>query len=342
MILKTTDFEYDLPEKYIAQSPIEPRDAAKLLVLDRESGKIEHSIFRQIGGYFNAGDLFVINETRVFPARLFGRKKDTGGKVEILLLNRQTDHIWEVIVKGRGLSIGKKLQIDDGPHAEVISVLDGSKRLVRFMKPIEPFFKTAGHVPLPPYIHESLSDADRYQTIFAKYPGSAAAPTAGLHFTQGLIDKLKESGIKFASVTLHIGLDTFKPVTEVSPLKHKIHTEWCQVTKETANVINQTYKEGRRIVAVGTTSVRALETAAQKAWSDELVKPYQGSTSLFILPGYKFRVVDALITNFHLPKSTLIMLVSAFCGREKVLAAYEEAKRREYRFYSFGDAMLIY
>jgi S-adenosylmethionine:tRNA ribosyltransferase-isomerase len=339
--LKTSDFDYDLPPEYIAQKPVEPRDSARLLVLDRQSGAITHTIFRDIGGFLSPGDLLVLNETRVIPARLFARKIPTGGRVELLLLHRLAPSTWEVLVGGKGLVEGRRLQVESGPEGYVLKVLDGPRRLIAFDEPLEPYLPEAGHVPLPPYIHEPLDRPERYQTIYAKYPGSAAAPTAGLHFTENLIDNLKASGILFASVTLHIGLDTFAPVTEENPQEHHIHTEWCQVTPEAALAINRAHSAGGRIVAVGTTSVRTLESAARLASPGEVVTPFVGPTDLFILPGFEFRVIDALITNFHLPRSTLLMLVSAFAGRQTILKAYQVAKEKAYRFYSFGDAMFI-
>lgn len=339
--MKTSDFDYDLPPEYIAQKPLEPRDSSRLLVLDRQSGAITHTIFRDIGRFLNPGDLLVLNETRVIPARLFAHKIPTGGRVELLLLHRLNPSTWEVLVGGKGLVEGRRLQVESGPAGSVLKVLDGPRRLIGFDEPLEPYLPEAGHVPLPPYIHEPLDRPERYQTIYAKYPGSAAAPTAGLHFTENLIDDLNPSGILFASVTLHIGLDTFAPVTEEDPQRHHIHTEWCQVTPEAALAINRARSAGGRVVAVGTTSVRTLESAARLASPREVVTPFVGPTDLFILPGFEFRVVDALITNFHLPRSTLLMLVSAFAGRQTILTAYEVAKDKDYRFYSFGDAMLI-
>jgi len=335
--LKLSDFDYDLPSQYIAQTPIEPRDAARLLVLDRKTGKSEHTIFREIGQYFRSGDIVVLNETRVIPARLYAHKIPTGGKIELLILKRIDAVTWETLVGGKGIGTGKRLQIEDGPLAEVMAVLEGAQRLVRFSEPIDPYLNRIGHTPLPPYIHTSLKDPERYQTIYARNSGSAAAPTAGLHFTPRLIERLKSSGIRFVFVTLHIGLDTFAPVTESDPRQHRIHSEWCQVSPEAASAVNQARSTGGRVIAVGTTSVRTLESAAD----EKSLNPFEGPTNLFILPGYPFKIVDALVTNFHLPCSTLIMLVSAFAGREKILNAYGVAKTEGYRFYSFGDAMLI-
>ena len=341
--MRTSDFDYELPLSYIAQTPLEQRDQSRLLVLDRQSGEIQHSVFSNIGTYLQEGDILVVNETRVIPARLFARKLPSGGRVEILLLQKRGVRTWEAIVGGKGLTEGKQLQVeaikpgDRAPLAEVETVLDGAQRLIRFSEPLELLFPKIGHVPLPPYIRSRLNNPERYQTVYARTSGSAAAPTAGLHFTPQLIEQLKSRGIEFASVTLHVGLDTFAPVTEEDPQKHKIHTEWCQLTQETVDKINLARAHGGRVVAVGTTSVRTLESAAQ---SGEL-KAFEGPTNLFILPGYKFKIVDAMITNFHLPRSTLIILVSAFTGREKILKTYEDAKKANYRFYSFGDAMLI-
>jgi len=336
--MQTSDFDYDLPEAFIAQTPAEPRDASRLLVLDRQTGQITHRVFREIGASLHPGDLLVVNRTRVIPARIYARKP-TGGRVEILLLRRRDELTWEALVGGKGLRVGKIVGVEQGPEAEIVEILNGSGRLIRFKEPIEPYFPRVGNVPLPPYIHEKLDDPERYQTVYAREPGSAAAPTAGLHFTPRLIEELKGRGIGFAEVTLHVGLDTFAPVTEADPGLHQIHTEWCEVTPEAAETINRTRQAGGRVIAVGTTSVRTLESAA--AGSKSLVSPFSGPTSLYILPGYRFKIVDAMITNFHLPKSTLIMLVSAFAGRETVLDAYELAKREGYRFYSFGDAMLL-
>jgi S-adenosylmethionine:tRNA ribosyltransferase-isomerase len=339
--LKTSDFDYQLPAEYIAQTPIEPRDRSRLMVLDRESGAVRHAVFQEIGEFLQPGDLLVMNETRVIPARLFATKIPGGGKVELLLLRKEGDQTWEVLVGGKGLNPGRELKIQGGPGAQVVGMLDGPRRLVRFFEPIERYLSEIGHVPLPPYIKTPLADPERYQTVFARHPGSAAAPTAGLHFTQELIDALTERGVNSTRVLLHVGLDTFAPVTEEDPGEHPIHSEWCQVTQAAVQIINRTRRSGGRIIAVGTTSVRVLESAAQYADEGDLVGEFEGSTDLFILPGYEFEVVDALITNFHLPRSSLIMLVSAFAGRETILESYQLAKREGYRFYSFGDAMLI-
>ncbi|HWQ05325.1 MAG TPA: tRNA preQ1(34) S-adenosylmethionine ribosyltransferase-isomerase QueA [Longilinea sp.] len=338
--MKTSDFDYPLPLERIAQTPVEPRHNSRLLVLKRDRMELEHSVFYRIGEYLQPGDLLVINRTRVIPARIFA-VKPTGGKVELLLLRREDETTWETLVGGKGMSAGKSVAIPGGPQAEVIEVLEGSRRRVRFSEPVEGYLPRVGQMPLPPYIHTHLENQERYQTVYADRPGSAAAPTAGLHFTPELMQQLHGQGIHFAEVTLHVGLDTFAPVTEDDPGEHKIHTEWCELNEETAQQINATRKAGGRIIAVGTTSVRTLESAAQKSVPGNTVAPYSGPTNIFILPGYTFRAVDAMITNFHLPKSTLIMLVSAFAGRQRILDAYQEAIRLEYRFFSFGDAMLI-
>jgi S-adenosylmethionine:tRNA ribosyltransferase-isomerase len=336
--MRTADFDYHLPESSIAQTPLEPRDSSRLMALNRATGEIEHRIFREIGDYLNPGDLLVVNQTRVIPARLAARK-ETGGKAEILLLRRQADTVWECLVGGKGLGVGKRLWLEDGLQAEICEVLEGARRRVQFAEPVESHLPADGVMPLPPYIHEKLNDPERYQTVYASTPGSAAAPTAGLHFTPRLMDELRARGVQFAYVTLHVGLDTFAPVTEDDPRSHKIHTEWCEVSPQTAALVNATRAAGGRIVAVGTTSVRTLESAAQ---ADGTIAPFAGATSIYILPGYQFRVVNALVTNFHLPKSTLIMMMSAFAGRETILSAYELAVKQGYRFFSFGDAMFIY
>jgi S-adenosylmethionine:tRNA ribosyltransferase-isomerase len=341
--LRTSDFDYDLPASFIAQSPLEERDGSRLLVLDWQTGEIQHAIFKDIGNFLKRGDILVLNETRVIPARLFARKLPSGGRMEILLLRKHDAQTWEVLVGGKGLTVGKRFQIESSqpgekmPTGEILAILDGSERLIHFDQGLEPFFSQIGHVPLPPYIHSKLDDPERYQTVYAKHPGSAAAPTAGLHFTSELISQLHGLGIQTATVTLHVGLDTFAPVKESDPREHKMHTEWCNVTDETAERINQVKTRGGRVIAVGTTSVRTLESASKGG----NLKLFEGPTSLFILPGYKFQMVDGMVTNFHLPRSTLIMLVSALAGREHILNAYEVAKLANYRFYSFGDAMLI-
>jgi S-adenosylmethionine:tRNA ribosyltransferase-isomerase len=339
----TSDFDYLLPPEFIAQHPVEPRDSARLLVLDRQNKRIEHARFHDLGHYLTPHDLLVLNETRVIPARLFARKLPGGGRAEILLLRQQDEITWEALVGGKGLRAGKSLQLLSKSGApidlgvEIVAVLGGPRRLVRFNRPVETYLTEAGHVPLPPYIHASLADPERYQTVYARPAGSAAAPTAGLHFTSHLLEQLKAQGVRFARVTLHVGLDTFAPVTELDPSQHEIHTEWCEVDTEAAAQIQEAQQAGGRVIAVGTTSVRTLETAAVGG----SIHPVTGPTNLYILPGYRFNIVQGMITNFHLPRSTLIMLVSAFAGRERILAAYETAKKEGYRFYSFGDAMLI-
>jgi len=356
--LKTSDFDYHLPEASIAQTPAEPRDSSRLLVLHRDTNELEHRIFRDVTDYLNPGDLLVLNQTRVIPARIFARK-ETGGRVELLLLRRRDALTWEALVGGKGMRVGKRVIVetedsgqqsnnetptsgDVGVRAEIMEILEGSERLIRFSERIEPYFSEVGNVPLPPYIHEKLEDPERYQTVYAKEPGSAAAPTAGLHFTPRLLEELQVKGVRIAYVTLHVGLDTFAPVTEEDPKEHKIHSEWCELTQETADLINDTKTRGRRVIATGTTSVRTLESAATENADDgSLIAAFNGPTSLFILPGYQFKVVDVMITNFHLPKSSLIMLVSAFAGRERILETYDAAVQEGYRFYSFGDAMLI-
>lgn len=335
--MQTSDFDYNLPETSIAQTPAEPRDSSRLLVLNRDDGKLEHRIFRDVTDYLNAGDLLMLNQTRVIPARIFARK-ETGGRVELLLLRRRDELTWEALVGGKGLRVGRVAQVEDGPEVKILEELNGSERLIKFSEPIEPYFSKVGNVPLPPYIHEKLNDPERYQTVYAKEPGSAAAPTAGLHFTPRLLEELQVKGVRVAYVTLHVGLDTFAPVNEENPEEHKIHSEWCELTQDTADAINETRAKGGRVIAVGTTSVRTLESAANYQLP---ITPFTGPTSLYILPGYQFKVVDAMITNFHLPKSTLLMLVSAFAGREKILETYATAVNEGYRFYSFGDAMLI-
>ena len=337
----TADFDYELPSSYIAQSPIEPRDHSRLLVLNRQEDKLEHNYFYKIGDYLHSGDLLVLNQTRVIPARIIAHKVDTGGKVEILLLRKKDSVTWEALVGGKGLIIGKRLEIRQGITAEVVGSLGGARRAIRFDKPIEPDLELIGQIPLPPYIHNQLNDPERYQTVYARLPGSVAAPTAGLHFTPRLYSQLKQQGIRFTKLTLHIGLDTFAPVEEERPDDHKIHTEWCHVPPTVVKAVNKTHQSGGRIIAVGTTSVRALESAAQSAGEACGIVTYEGPTELFILPGYQFKIIDGMITNFHLPRSTLIMLVSAFVDRGKLLSAYQIAKNCGYRFYSFGDAMLI-
>lgn len=338
--MNTADFDYHLPLERIAQTPIEPRHNSRLMILRRDDVTFVDDHFYNIGNYLQPGDLLVINQTKVIPARLHARKS-TGGRVELLLLKQVEKDIWEALAGGKGIKRGVKVTVENGPEVEVLEELEGSQRLIRFLQPVDSLLPGIGEMPLPPYIHEKLTDPNRYQTVYAAHTGSAAAPTAGLHFTPELMDSLKVRGITFTPVTLHVGLDTFAPVTEEHAEEHKIHSEWCEVSQETAGLINATKKNGGRVIAVGTTSVRTLESAAMTGNTAGCVVPFCGDTRLFILPGYSFKVVDAMITNFHLPKSTLLMLVSAFAGKEKVMKAYQAAMQREYRFYSFGDAMLI-
>ncbi len=346
--MRTSDFDYYLPPEMIAQTPIEPRDASRLMVVHRTTGQIEHRLFRDVGEYLRPGDLLVANQTRVIPARLRGHKAGTGGKVELLLLSRRDEQTWEALVGGKGLRPGQRIEITGGQMAaEIIAETESGGRLVRFDRPIEPLLDELGEVPLPPYVHQPLADRDRYQTVYARIEGSSAAPTAGLHFTPDLLVDLRCMGVEMAFLTLHIGLDTFRPVKEDEVEAHQIHTEWFELSAPAAEQINRARLEGRRVIAVGTTAVRALESAARGCGPEgescglRTVAAYAGRTELFIYPGYRFRVVEAMITNFHLPRSTLLMLVSAFAGRELILRAYEEAIRERYRFYSFGDAMLL-
>jgi S-adenosylmethionine:tRNA ribosyltransferase-isomerase len=338
--VKTSQFDYILPPEFIAQTPAEPRDHSRLLVSNRNTGDVKHASFNQIGDFLKKGDLLVINRTRVFPARIIA-KKQTGGRVEILLLRKENELTWEVLVGGKGIKMGTILEIPEKINAQVIDVLEGSRRILKFNVPIDPYLPRIGQMPLPPYIHEKLKNPERYQTVYADQTGSAAAPTAGLHFTEGLIKSLNRKGVQFAEVTLHVGLDTFAPVTEENADQHLIHKEWCEVTQPVVELINRVHHEKRRIIAVGTTSVRTLETAAKNAKKDDIIGTFSGMTDLYILPGYSFKVIDGMVTNFHLPKSTLLMLVSALAGWENIRRWYEIAKEEKYRFYSFGDAMLI-
>jgi S-adenosylmethionine:tRNA ribosyltransferase-isomerase len=341
--LQTSDFDYELPGHFIAQHPIEPRDASRLMVLERATGAITHARFAEIGRFLRPGDLLVLNDTRVIPARLLARKAGTGGKAEVLLLKRCAPLTWEALVGGKGLGPGSVVEIEGAPGltAVVTEALDGARRVVEFSQPLTPLLDRVGRVPLPPYIHAELADRERYQTVYAQHAGSAAAPTAGLHFTPELLRGLEEAGVGVAHVTLHVGLDTFAPVGEDDPRTHAMHGEWCEVTPTTAEQIYAARARGGRVVAVGTTSVRTLESAARSAPVGLAAAPFSGATDLFILPGHEFRAVDAIVTNFHLPRSTLLMLVAAFAGRDRILTAYEAAKREGYRFYSFGDAMLL-
>jgi S-adenosylmethionine:tRNA ribosyltransferase-isomerase len=339
--LKTSEFDYELPPGRIAQEPLEPRDSSRLLVLERASGRIEHTTFRNIGEFLRPGDLLVANRSRVVPARIYAHKLPGGGKVELLLLEQLKPQRWKALVGGKGLDVGRRIQITHDLSAEVVEVLEGSQRVLVFSKPIGSALDEVGQMPLPPYIHARLHDPGRYQTVYARETGSVAAPTAGLHFTPHLIEQLKAAGIGFAEVLLHVGLDTFAPVTEDDPATHHIHSEWCSLPPETAETVNSTKARGGRVIAVGTTSVRTLESAARKTAAGEAVAALEGRTELYILPGFEFKVVDAMVTNFHLPHSTLLMLVSAFAGRELILDTYRKAIELDYRFFSFGDAMLI-
>lgn len=343
MELKKSDFYFDLPQELIAQDPLEDRSSSRLLVVDKETGKTEHKIFRDIVDYLNPGDCLVLNNTKVIPARLYGERAETGGAVEVLLLKRKENDIWETLVKpGKKCKPGQRLVFGDGKlKATVLETIEDGNRLIQFEYEgiWEEVLDSLGEMPLPPYITHKLADKNRYQTVYAKFEGSAAAPTAGLHFTPELLKKIEDKGIKLAYVTLHVGLGTFRPVKEENILDHHMHTEVYQVTKEAADIINETKKSGRRVICVGTTSCRTVESASDE---DGIVKPGSGDTSIFIYPGYKFKVLDCLITNFHLPESTLVMLVSALAGRENVLAAYEEAIREKYRFFSFGDACFFH
>lgn len=340
--MKTSDFYYDLPEELIAQDPLEDRTASRLLVLDRKTGAVKHKIFSDVIDYLNKGDCLVINNTRVIPARLIGEKEGTGGKVEVLLLKRRANDVWETLVKpGKKLKPGAKITFGDGRlRAEVLEVVEEGNRLVKFHYEgiFEEILDSLGEMPLPPYITHKLEDKEMYQTVYAKFDGSAAAPTAGLHFTKELLNKIEEKGIKIASITLHVGLGTFRPVKVDDVNNHHMHTEWYEVNAEAADIINETKRNGGRVICVGTTSCRTIESVADE---NGYMKAKTGETDIFIYPGYKFKVMDGLITNFHLPESTLVMLVSAFAGKENVLAAYETAVKERYRFFSFGDAMIL-
>ena len=340
--MQKSDFYFDLPEELIAQDPLEDRSSSRLLVLDKETGETSHHIFKEVINYLNPGDCLVLNNTKVIPARLIGHKEDTGAAIEVLLLKRKENDIWETLVKpGKKCKPGTKIVFGEGLlHATVLETVEDGNRLIRFSYEgiFEEILDRLGEMPLPPYITHKLQDKNRYQTVYAKYEGSAAAPTAGLHFTKELLQQIEEKGIDIAYVTLHVGLGTFRPVKVDNILEHHMHSEFYQVTKEAADKINKAKKEGHRVICVGTTSCRTVESAADE---NGMVKEGCDNTEIFIYPGYKFKVLDALITNFHLPESTLVMLVSALAGREHILNAYEEAIREKYRFFSFGDAMLI-
>lgn len=340
--MKTADFYYDLPEELIAQDPLTDRASSKLMVLNKETGEKTHTDFHYIIDYLHEGDCLVINDTKVIPARLIGEREETGGKVEVLLLKRKENNIWETLVKpGKKARPGVRLSFGNGLlKAQVLEVVEEGNRLIQFEYDgiFEEILDQLGQMPLPPYITHELKDKNRYQTVYAKYEGSAAAPTAGLHFTKELLEDIKKKGIRIAHVTLHVGLGTFRPVKVDDVANHHMHTEYYRVTKEAADIINDTKKKGNRVICVGTTSCRTIESAANE---QGIVEAKEGDTSIFIYPGYQFKVLDCLITNFHLPESTLLMLVSALAGKENIMAAYKEAVEMKYRFFSFGDAMFI-
>ena len=339
--MKVSDFNYNLPKELIAQVPIEKRDESRLMILNRQNQTIEHKTFKDIIDYLKPGDCLVRNNTKVIPARIYG-KKDTGAHVEFLLLNNIEGDIWECIVRpGHKLHTGTKVKFGDGIlNAEILDIMPGGTRKVKFSYDgiFNEILDKIGLMPLPPYIHEELKDRDRYQTVYAKYEGSAAAPTAGLHFTPELLNKIEEKGVKIANVTLHVGIGTFRPVKEDTVEAHEMHSEHFYIKQEDVDKINETKKQGNRVIAVGTTSCRVLETIADE---NGFVKPIEADTKIFIYPGYNFKCIDGLITNFHLPQSTLLMLVSALAGKDFIMKAYEEAVKDKYRFFSFGDAMFI-
>ena len=340
--MKTSDFYYDLPQELIAQDPLEDRSSSRLMHLSLKDGSIEHRHFTDVLDYMEEGDCLVINDTKVIPARLYGHKEETGALIEILLLKRRENDIWECLVKpGKKARPGAKITFGNGIlKGEIIDVVDEGNRLIQFHYEgiFEEILDRLGQMPLPPYITHQLQDKNRYQTVYAKYDGSAAAPTAGLHFTPELLQQVRDMGVEIAEVTLHVGLGTFRPVKETDVLKHHMHSEFYKIEQSEADKINKAKKEGHRVIAVGTTSTRTLESAADE---NGFLTEKSGWTEIFIYPGYQFKVIDALITNFHLPESTLVMLVSALAGREHVLAAYETAVEEKYRFFSFGDAMFI-
>lgn len=341
--MKVADFDYELPEELIAQTPIKKRDESRLMVLNRENQTIEHKVFKDIIDYFKPGDVLVRNNTKVIPARLYG-KKETGANVEFLLLNNIENDIWEAIVRpGNKLHVGTKVIFGDGIlEAEILEIMPGGTRKVEFKYKgiFNEILDKIGLMPLPPYIHETLEEKDRYQTVYAKYEGSAAAPTAGLHFTPELLEKISKKGVEIANVTLHVGIGTFRPVKEDIVEAHKMHSEHFYIKQEDVEKINKAKQEGRRVIAVGTTSCRVLESIADEKTG--MVRQIEDDTEIFIYPGYKFKCIDGLITNFHLPQSTLLMLVSALAGKEYIMKAYKEAVKEKYRFFSFGDAMFIY
>lgn len=340
--LKKSDFYYELPEELIAQDPLEDRSSSRLLKLNKLTGETEHHSFKEVPAFLKPGDCLVLNNTKVIPARLIGHKEETGAAIEVLLLKRKENDQWETLVKpGKKARPGAKIVFGDGLlKAEVLDILEEGNRLIQFSYDgiFEEVLDRLGEMPLPPYITHKLQDKNRYQTVYAKYEGSAAAPTAGLHFTPELLKEIEQMGVRLAYVTLHVGLGTFRPVKEENVLDHHMHSEFYQVTKEAADMINETKKKGGRVICVGTTSCRTIESAADE---NGMVHPGSDNTEIFIYPGYQFKVLDGLITNFHLPESTLIMLVSALAGREHVLNAYREAVAQKYRFFSFGDAMII-
>lgn len=336
------DFNYDLPEELIAQDPLEDRSSSRLMVLHKDTGRIEHKIFRDIIDYLNPGDCLVINDTKVIPARLMGIKEDTGAAIEVLLLKRNADDVWECLVKpGKKARTGARIVFGEGLLVgEIVDVIEDGNRMIKFHYEgiFEEILDKLGQMPLPPYITHKLQDKNRYQTVYAKNEGSAAAPTAGLHFTKELLEKIKDKGVNVVSITLHVGLGTFRPVKVDKIEEHRMHTETFNISKEAADTINRTRAAGGRVIAVGTTSCRTLESAAA---DDGTIPARSGDTDIFIYPGYKFKAIDCLITNFHLPESTLIMLVSALAGRDNIMNAYETAVKERYRFFSFGDAMFI-
>ncbi|MGN0412094.1 MAG: tRNA preQ1(34) S-adenosylmethionine ribosyltransferase-isomerase QueA [Lachnospiraceae bacterium] len=343
MELRKSDFYFDLPGELIAQDPLEDRAGSRLMFLDKNTGEIEHHIFREITDYLNPGDCLVLNNTKVIPARLWGKKAETGAGIEVLLLKRKENDVWETLVKpGKKARPGAVIEFGDGLlKAEVLEVVEEGNRLIRFEYDgiFEEVLDQLGEMPLPPYITHKLQDKNRYQTVYAKYEGSAAAPTAGLHFTPELLQQIEQKGVSIAYVTLHVGLGTFRPVKEDNVLNHHMHSEYYEISQEAADRINQTKEQGGRVICVGTTSTRTIESAADEQGR---LHACSGNTEIFIYPGYQFKVLDALITNFHLPESTLVMLVSALAGREQVLHAYAEAVKERYRFFSFGDAMFIH
>ena len=341
-MMKTQDFYYHLPEELIAQDPLEDRSSSRLMVLNKETGKIEHHIFKEIIEYLKEGDCLVINDTKVIPARLIGEKEGTGAKIELLLLKRKQDDVWETLVKpGKKAKPGTRIMFGNGLLVgEIIDIVEEGNRLIKFYYEgiFEEVLDQLGQMPLPPYITHQLEDKNRYQTVYAKHAGSAAAPTAGLHFTPELLKAIEQKGVKLARVTLHVGLGTFRPVKVEDVTNHHMHSEFYMITEEAARIINETKEKGGRVISVGTTSTRTLESVADERG---YVKETSGWTEIFIYPGYQFKCVDALITNFHLPESTLLMLVSALAGKEHIMAAYEEAVKEKYRFFSFGDAMFL-